>query len=99
MYTENPQMEREKITIRKIQTPLSEEQILTLRAGDKVILIRNNLYGSDAAHQRMIESIKRGEALPFLCSRAIPYYAGPTPAKRRKSDWLYRPTTSCRMDG
>lgn len=99
MYTENPQIEREKITIRKIQTPLSREQILTLRAGDKVYLSGTIYTARDAAHQRMIESIKRGEALPFPLEGAILYYAGPTPAKGERTIGSIGPTTSCRMDG
>ncbi|HHY90743.1 MAG TPA: Fe-S-containing hydro-lyase [Clostridiales bacterium] len=89
-------MKKEKITI---YTPLCEEQILALRAGDRVYLSGTIYTARDAAHQRMLESVEKGETLPFSLEGAVIYYAGPTPAREGRVIGSIGPTTSSRMDG
>lgn len=84
--------------IKKIQTPLTAEKVLELKAGDTVY-ITGTIYGArDAAHQRMVETLKKGEKIPFDIKDAIIYYVGPTPAKPGKPIGSAGPTTSGRMD-
>lgn len=84
--------------ILKITTPLSDEIITQLRAGDKV-LIQGVLYAArDAAHKRMMELIDKGEELPIDLQGQVIYYVGPTPAKPGQIIGSAGPTTSSRMD-
>ncbi len=84
--------------IKKITTPLTKEKLKGLMAGDTVY-IRGSIYtGRDAAHQRLIETLKRGEELPIDLKDQIIYYVGPAPAKPGQIIGSAGPTTSYRMD-
>lgn len=82
----------------QLQTPLTHEQAAALKAGDSVLLTGEIYTARDAAHKRMIETLERGEALPFDVKDQIIYYAGPTPAKPGQVIGSCGPTTSGRMD-
>jgi fumarate hydratase subunit beta len=82
----------------RIQTPLTEETVERLRAGDRV-LISGVLYTArDAAHKRMVEALQRGEPPPFDLKGQIIYYVGPTPPKPGQVIGSAGPTTAIRMD-
>lgn len=81
-----------------LTTPLSREDIRTLRAGDLVFITGTVYAARDAAHKRMIEALERGESLPFDPAGQIIYYVGPTPAKPGRPIGSAGPTTSGRMD-
>lgn len=83
---------------KSITTPLSEDIIHTLVAGDAV-LISGTIYSArDAAHKRLMELIEEGKELPIDIKNQIIYYVGPTPAKPGKVIGSAGPTTSYRMD-
>ncbi|MFH1743754.1 MAG: Fe-S-containing hydro-lyase [bacterium] len=83
---------------KRIATPLSDNDIAALRAGDRV-LINGVIYtGRDAAHKRMVEALDRGENLPFDPKGQIIYFVGPTPPKPGQVIGSAGPTTSYRMD-
>jgi fumarate hydratase subunit beta len=82
----------------EITTPLSDEVIEQLQAGDKVTISGTIYVARDAAHKRMIETLDRGEPLPFDPQGQIIYYMGPSPAKPGKPIGSAGPTTSYRMD-
>jgi len=82
----------------KITTPLTDEVIAKLRAGDKVTITGTIYVGRDAAHKRMIEALDKGEPLPFDPQGQIIYYMGPAPAKPGQPIGSAGPTTSYRMD-
>ncbi|MCL2060801.1 MAG: Fe-S-containing hydro-lyase [Oscillospiraceae bacterium] len=82
----------------KISTPLFEDAIKTLRAGDPVLLSGHIYTGRDAAHMRMVELLDRGAALPFDVRGQAIYYAGPCPAPPGRAIGSAGPTTSLRMD-
>lgn len=84
--------------IKRITTPLTEEKVEALRAGDTVYISGTIFTGRDAAHQRLIDSIERGEELPFDIEDQIIYYVGPAPAKPGQAIGAAGPTTSYRMD-
>jgi len=83
---------------RRINTPLEEEVIETLKTGDKVLLTGHIFTARDAAHRRFIETMKRGEQLPFDIKHQIIYYCGPSPAPFGRIIGACGPTTSSRMD-
>ncbi len=84
--------------VKKIKTPIDEEVVLSIKAGE-TILISGIIYAArDAAHKRMMEDYKNGKELPFDLKGQIIYYVGPSPAKPGEIIGSAGPTTSIRMD-
>ena len=81
-----------------ITLPLTRELAESLHAGDRVYLTGTVYTSRDAGHQRMCETLARGETLPFNPADAVIYYVGPTPAKPGQVIGSAGPTTSGRMD-
>ena len=82
----------------KLQTPLSEEEARSLKAGDVVLLSGVIYTARDAAHKRIIASLDNGEEPPFPLEGAVIYYVGPTPPPPGRPIGSAGPTTSGRMD-
>jgi len=82
----------------KLLTPLSRKDIEELKAGDKVSLSGIIYTARDAAHKRLVETLKRGKKLPFNPEGQVIYYVGPAPARPGKIIGPAGPTTSSRMD-
>lgn len=87
-----------KMEAQKIKTPLTEEVITSLHAGDMVLLSGEVYTARDVAHRRLYESLLKGEKLPIDLSQAVLFYAAPTPAPPKKVIGSIGPTTSYRMD-
>lgn len=81
-----------------VRTPLKDEAILTLHAGDRVLLSGVIYTGRDAAHKRLYELLQAGKPLPVDLRGQVIYYVGPTPAKPGRVIGSAGPTTSGRMD-
>ncbi len=81
-----------------IKTPLEEEVVRQLKAGDYVYLTGTIYTARDAAHKRMYEALQKKEPIPFDIKDNIIYYLGPTPAKTGQIIGSAGPTTSSRMD-
>lgn len=81
-----------------ITTPLTEEKVKDLKAGDSVLISGTIYTARDAAHKRLIELLDKGEELPIDIKDSIIYYVGPTPAKPSQVIGSAGPTTSYRMD-
>lgn len=91
--------ENKKMTdIKKITTPLDDEVIINLKAGDSVSITGYIYTGRDAAHKRLIELIENGQELPIKLKGQIIYYVGPAPAKPGYPCGSAGPTASYRMD-
>ena len=84
--------------MKKLNLPLTKEDILSLHAGDPVLLSGVILTARDCAHRRIFEYLDRGEKLPFDIEGATIYYAGPCPAKPGMASGSCGPTTSARMN-
>ena len=82
----------------KITPPLTDDVILKLKAGDRVLITGVIYTGRDMAHKYMVEGHRKGEALPFDLKGQILYYTGPTPAAPGQVIGSAGPTTSYRMD-
>lgn len=82
----------------EISTPLTEEKVKDLKAGDKVLLSGVLYTSRDAAHKRMVEQLEKGGRLPFDVNNNVIYYVGPSPAKKGEIIGSAGPTTSYRMD-
>jgi len=84
--------------VKKLQPPLTEADVRSLKAGDQVSLTGTIYTARDIAHKRLCESIDVGEKLPFELEGAIIYFCGPTPARPGRVIGAAGPTTSSRMD-
>ncbi len=82
----------------QITTPLTDEVVERLRAGDKVTLSGVIYVARDAAHKRFVEALDRGEPLPLDLRGQVIYYMGPSPALPGRPIGAAGPTTSGRMD-
>ena len=84
--------------MREITTPLDRETILSLHAGEHVLLSGVIYTARDAAHLRMMDCIREGKELPFRLAGQVIYYAGPSPTPPGAVVGSIGPTTSMRMD-
>jgi len=75
--------------MRSLSVPVSKSGLLSLKAGEKVLLTGFVYTARDAAHQK---------GLAFDVKGQIIYYVGPTPAKKNAVIGSAGPTTSSRMD-
>jgi fumarate hydratase subunit beta len=82
----------------KLTTPLTDEAVSQLKAGDVVLLTGTIYTARDAAHKRIVQALDRGEEPPFPLQGAVIYYVGPTPAPPGRPIGAAGPTTSYRMD-
>jgi len=81
-----------------LQTPLTNEDVLNLQAGDEVFLNGIIYLARDAAHKRFLELLDRNQPLPVDLKNHIIFYAGPTPPKPGQVIGSIAPTTASRMD-
>ena len=83
---------------KRIQLPITDEDIKSLKAGDSVLLTGTIITGRDAAHKRLFELIEKSEELPVDVRGELIYYVGPAPAKPGYAVGPAGPTSSYRMD-
>jgi fumarate hydratase subunit beta len=84
--------------IKDVTTPLSDEDVASLKAGERVRISGVMYTARDAAHGRLLPLIETGEPLPIDVKGAIIYYTGPTPAQPGDVVGAIGPTTASRMD-
>jgi fumarate hydratase subunit beta len=82
----------------KIQTPLTDQVVCSLKAGDEVAISGFVYTARDAAHKRLCKLIADGKELPIDLKGAAIYFVGPTPARPGRPIGSAGPTTSARMD-
>lgn len=83
---------------KRVFTPLNEEVIMDLKAGDSILLSGVVYTARDAAHKRLIEALEENKELPLPIKDQVIYYVGPSPAKENQVIGSAGPTTSYRMD-
>ena len=81
-----------------LTTPLSNEDVEQLKAGDIVNLTGFLYTARDAAHKKIVDLIEAEKELPFDLNGAVIYFVGPTPPKPNEPIGSAGPTTSYRMD-
>lgn len=82
----------------KISPPLTDDVIMKLKAGNRVLITGVIYTGRDMAHKYIAEGHQKGEKLPFDLKGQILYYTGPTPPPPGRPIGSAGPTTSYRMD-
>lgn len=71
---------------------------MQLNVGEQVMVNGIVYTARDAAHKKLVEAIRQGQALPFNPDGQIIYYTGPAPAPPGRVIGSAGPTTSGRMD-
>src|SRR6266511_4199693 len=77
---------------------VTREEVQAWKPGEVVLLNGKLLTGRDAAHQRMIDRLNRGEKLPVDFTNRFIYYVGPVDPVRDEVVGPAGPTTATRMD-
>lgn len=81
-----------------ITTPITEETVSDLNAGDYVYITGTIYTARDAAHKRLYEALQQGKEIPIELKDNTLYYLGPSPAREGQVIGSAGPTTSSRMD-
>ncbi|HEX5816517.1 MAG TPA: Fe-S-containing hydro-lyase [Methylomirabilota bacterium] len=84
--------------IKEVRTPLSDADVVALKAGDRVRISGVIYTARDAAHGRLAPLVEKGEPLPIDVKGQIIYYTGPSPARPGGVIGSVGPTTASRMD-
>jgi len=84
--------------IKRLQPPLSDSDVRSLKAGDEVVVSGVVYAARDMAHKRLCEAVDAGQKLPFELEGAVIYFVGPSPARPGRVIGAAGPTTSSRMD-
>lgn len=84
--------------IKKIRTPLTDDVVDDLKAGDSVLISGTVYTARDAAHKRLFQLLQDGKPLPVNLKGQIIYYVGPAPASPGHACGSAGPTSSYRMD-
>lgn len=85
--------------MRKVYTPLTEDCLKPLKAGDELLLDGIIYTARDLAHRELAKAIREKRNLPLLLANQIIYYCGPTAGFKKGTIGACGPTTSSRMDG
>jgi len=84
--------------INNITSPIDAETLERLTAGTRVLISGVIYTARDAAHQRLVQALDKGNRLPFDLNGQTLYYMGPSPAKPGQVIGSAGPTTASRMD-
>lgn len=88
------------MTVYKLKTPISEEDIRKLRVNDVLYVTGAMVTARDSAHRRALEFLKEGKRLPIDLRGLAIFHCGPI-VKKVDEKWIIvaaGPTTSTRMD-
>jgi len=84
--------------IKEVRPPLTDGDVESLKAGDRVRITGVIYTARDAAHGRLFPLIEAGQPLPIDVRGQIIYYTGPSPARPGAVVGSIGPTTGGRMD-
>jgi fumarate hydratase subunit beta len=84
--------------IKEVAPPLSDADVASLKAGDRVRITGVLYTARDAAHGRLLPLMEKGAPLPIDVRGQIIYYTGPSPARPGAIVGSIGPTTASRMD-
>jgi fumarate hydratase subunit beta len=88
------------MTVYKLKTPISEEEIRRLKVNDVLYVSGTIVTARDQAHRRALEYFKEGKPLPINLDGLAVFHCGPVVSKEGDK-WVAvaaGPTTSTRMD-
>jgi len=73
----SPEDRRQKTEDRRLNTPLSKEDILSLKVGDMVLINGLIVTGRDKVHKFLIHEMPNKKDMPFDLEGGIIYHCGP----------------------
>jgi fumarate hydratase subunit beta len=82
----------------EVRAPLTDADVESLHAGDRVRVSGVVFTARDAAHGRLHQLLAGGQPLPIDVRGQIIYYTGPSPARPGQVVGSIGPTTGGRMD-
>jgi fumarate hydratase subunit beta len=88
------------MTVYKLKTPISEEEIRKLRVNDVIYISGSLVTARDQAHRRALEFYKQGKPLPISLEGLAVFHCGPL-VRKENDKWVIvsaGPTTSTRME-
>jgi fumarate hydratase subunit beta len=88
------------MVVRKLKTPISEEEVRTIKVGDILYLSGTAITARDEAHMRALEHFEEGKEVPVSFKGVALYHCGPLVSKKNDK-WkvvVAGPTTSIRME-
>lgn len=88
------------MTIYKLQTPISEQDVRKLKANDTIYVSGTIVTARDQAHKRALQLHEKGERLPIDLEGLAVFHCGPI-VRKEGDKWIIvaaGPTTSTRMD-
>ena len=77
---------------------LTQQEVVSWKPGDTLLLNGKMLTGRDAAHKRIQDMLAQGEPLPVDFTNRVIYYVGPVDPVRDEVVGPAGPTTATRMD-
>jgi len=83
---------------KKMKFPAKDSDFRNFTAGSEVEISGTIYVARDAAHKKLVETVKMNRPLPFEIKGSLIYYMGPSPAPAGKVIGSCGPTTSSRMD-
>ncbi len=81
-----------------LTTPLTTDSVRELRVGQRILLSGVVYTARDAAHQRLFDALRAGQALPIPLVGQVIYYVGPAPGRPGEIIGPAGPTTAGRVD-
>ena len=87
--------------MRNLRTPLTEEDVRSLKLGETVYLSGPIVTGRDEMHIRALEYAEQGKDVPECLNGAAIFHCGPIMRQRDDGTWAVvaaGPTTSARMN-
>lgn len=91
-------MEKRKNTVLRINAPLADKVVRSLKTGQRVLISGRIYTARDTAHKRLDEMIRNDRPLPVDFRWQIIFYAGPAPTKPGQIIGPIGPTTAGRCD-
>ena len=88
------------MTVYKLKTPISEEEIRKLAVSDTVLISGTMVTARDQAHKRALEFAKEGKPLPLNLEGLAIFHCGPV-MRKQDDRWTVvaaGPTTSTRLE-
>lgn len=82
----------------KITTPMTDDQVEKLHAGDNVLITGVIFSARDAAHKKLVDLLDENKPLPLDLQGQLVYYVGPSPTRPGQAIGSAGPTTSGRMN-
>jgi fumarate hydratase class I len=91
---------RSKAELKTIKLPLTEDDVLSLNVGDRVLLNGQVVTGRDKIHKYLYHERPGGKDIPFNLTGTILYHCGPIIRKTKEGFKLIAggPTTSIRVE-